>query len=104
MKDRLIQITTEAMDLQAQKATLTVRAKTIRIYLPWIQGDITWRRGVSVGVAPLHGESYNIPIHDTTRLFQLIIIGTSIFVSIMLFYIIKRRKNAHVSRNTKSTR
>ncbi len=93
MRGQIIQIETISGEpIQAGQFTTTSFARVLRLHIPGLNLGLSWNRPASVLVKDQTGEELIIPIIDTTRQLQHVILTAALLGAVFAWLAVRRRK------------
>lgn len=83
--------TSEAV--QAGSRRLVLYSKVLRVQIPgWHNGGLVWNRPVAVMVTTAEGQETMLPVRDTTRLVELLLLGAGLVSGLLLWSAYRAQK------------
>ncbi|MGE5261847.1 MAG: hypothetical protein ACM3S0_00575 [Acidobacteriota bacterium] len=64
--------------------SIQVRSRALVLRFPRSTGGLVWNRPISISVQTTDGREETLPIHDTTRLIELVIFGSILFFTLLI--------------------
>jgi hypothetical protein len=87
----LIDFQTAAGDpITADDIQIVPIARSVRILVPGLHGGLIWNRPVAVVFRTADGRELELPVHDVTRRWQILLLGMGLIGALLIWVVLRR--------------
>ena len=65
-------------------------ARSVRIQVPGSHGGLIWNRPVAVAFRTADGREFELPVHDVTRRWQILLLGMGLIGALLIWVVLRK--------------